>query len=134
MLLSIGRRVLHLFLAVAEKNDDGHGSDEFCSHPAIVAVQGGVEAEITECELLRMSTRIHDTLEAKIERFVLRRAPGLEPPGFQTLSRGEPLTAISDFQVKLAATPDAAEAATKLGPVLADFGELKPSLIPERWI
>ena len=50
------------------------------------------------------------------------------------MSRGDALKSIADFQAKLAANPAAGDAAAKLAPVLKDFGELKPNVIPETWI
>jgi hypothetical protein len=58
----------------------------------------------------------------------------MDVPNFKTMTRGQALASIADFQAKLAANPGAGDAATKLGTVLKDFGELKPSIIPETWI
>jgi len=79
-----------------------------------------------------VSTRFQEAYAPKIDAGY--RALGMEPPNFKTMSRGDALKSIADFQAKLAANPAAGDAATKLGPVLKDFGELKPSLIPETWI
>ncbi len=59
---------------------------------------------------------------------------GLAAPDFKTMTRGQALESIRAFQEKLAtARPPPAEA-TRLAPVLADFAELKPSVIPDTWI
>jgi hypothetical protein len=58
----------------------------------------------------------------------------MEPPNFKTMTRGQALQSIADFQSKLAANPAAGDAAARLGPILNDFGQLKASLIPETWI
>ncbi len=62
------------------------------------------------------------------------KALGLATPNFKTMTRAEGLASIKAFQDKLAATPGAGDAATKLGPVLQDFAQLKPSLIPDTWV
>ena len=62
------------------------------------------------------------------------KALGMDVPNFKTMSRAQALASIGEFQTKLAAAPGAGDAATKLGPVLRDFGELKPSVIPDTWI
>ncbi len=79
-----------------------------------------------------VSTRFQESYGTKIDAGY--RALGLTPPNFKTMTRGQALASIAEFQAKLASTPAAGDAATKLGPVLADFGQLKASLIPETWI
>ena len=79
-----------------------------------------------------VSTRFQEAYATKIDAGY--RAVGLTPLNFKTMTRGQALASIAEFQAKLAANPAAGDAATKLGTVLADFGELKPSLIPETWI
>jgi hypothetical protein len=79
-----------------------------------------------------VSTRFQEAYGAKVDAGY--KALGLPVPNFKTLTRAQALASIATFQAKLAATPNAGDAATKLGPVLKDFGELKPSLIPDTWV
>lgn len=79
-----------------------------------------------------VSQRFQEAYGPKIEAGF--RELGLTPPNFKTLTRAQALTAITEYQTKLAATPGAGDAATRLGPVLTDFRDLKASLIPETWI
>jgi len=62
------------------------------------------------------------------------QALGLPAPDFKAMNRAQALASIAQFESKLAATPGAGEAATKLAPILRDFAELKSSLIPDTWI
>ncbi len=79
-----------------------------------------------------VSSRFQESYGPKLEAGY--KALGMDVPNFKTMTRGQALASINDFQTRLAANPAAGEAATKLGPVLRDFGDLKPSLIPETWI
>ena len=79
-----------------------------------------------------VSNRFQETYASKIDAGY--RAVGMPVPNFKTMSRGDALKSIADFQAKLAANPGAGDAATRLAPILRDFGDLKPSLIPETWI
>ncbi len=79
-----------------------------------------------------VSQRFQEAYQTKIDAGY--RAVGMTPPNFKTMTRAQALTSIAEFQSKLAASPAAGDAATKLGPILKDFGDLKPSLIPETWI
>ncbi len=79
-----------------------------------------------------VSNRFQEAYASKIDAGY--RAVGMDVPNFKTMSRGDALKSIADFQAKLAANPAAGDAATRLGPILRDFGALKPSLIPETWI
>ena len=94
--------------------------------------------EVTRDQTIRLifyapvSSRFQDAYGPKLEAGY--RAVGMAPPNFKTMSRGDALRSIADFQAKLAANPAAGDAATKLAPLLRDFGELKPSIIPETWI
>ncbi|MBL8921584.1 MAG: hypothetical protein JNJ54_22175 [Myxococcaceae bacterium] len=62
------------------------------------------------------------------------QALGMAPPNFKTMTRAQALASIREFEAKLAGTPNAGDAATKLAPMLRDFAELKPSLIPDTWV
>ncbi len=96
------------------------------------------ELEATRDQTIRLifygpvSQRFQEAYAPKIDAGF--RELGLTPPNFKTMTRAQALTAISEYQTKLAATPGAGDAATKLGPVLNDFRDLKASLIPETWI
>lgn len=79
-----------------------------------------------------VSQRFSEAYATKIDAGY--KALGMDVPNFKTMTRGQALASINDFQAKLAANPAAGDAATKLGPILADFGQLKASLIPETWI
>lgn len=79
-----------------------------------------------------VSQRFQEAYATKIDAGY--RALGMEPPNFKTMNRAQALASITDFQAKLAANPAAGDAATRLGPILSDFKDLKPSLIPETWI
>lgn len=61
-------------------------------------------------------------------------ALGLPAPDFKSMNRAQALASIQQFEAKLAATPGAGDAATKLAPILRDFAELKSSLIPDNWV
>jgi hypothetical protein len=79
-----------------------------------------------------VSSRFQESYGAKVDAGY--RALGMDVPNFKTMTRAQALASITEFQAKLTATPGAADAAAKLGPVLKDFAELKPSLIPDTWV
>jgi|APLak6261679142_1056127.scaffolds.fasta_scaffold00102_27 hypothetical protein len=79
-----------------------------------------------------VSARFQEAYASKVDAGY--KALGLEVPNFKTMTRAQALQSIAAFEAKLAATPNAGDAATKLAPVLKDFAQLKPSLIPETWI
>jgi peptidoglycan hydrolase-like protein with peptidoglycan-binding domain len=77
-----------------------------------------------------VSRRFSETYATKIDAGY--RAVGMTPPDFKTMSRGEALASIRDFEAKLAG--NTSPAATSLAPILRDFAALKASLIPDTWI
>lgn len=79
-----------------------------------------------------VSSRFQEAYGAKVDAGY--KALGMDPPNFKTMTRAQALASITEFQARLAATPGAGDAATRLGPVLKDFAELKPSLIPDTWV
>jgi hypothetical protein len=80
-----------------------------------------------------VSSKFQEVHGAKIDAGF--RAVGIDPPpSFKNMTRQQALTAIANFQQKLAATPSPSPAATQLAGMLADFKELKPSLIPDTWV
>ena len=58
----------------------------------------------------------------------------MTPPDFKTMTRAQALASVSDFESKLAALPTKPAAANALSPILRDFGQLKPSIIPDTWV
>ena len=79
-----------------------------------------------------VSARFQETYGPKLSAGY--QALGLPAPDFKTMNRAQALASIQQFEAKLAATPGAGDAATKLAPMLRDFAELKSSLIPDTWI
>lgn len=59
---------------------------------------------------------------------------GLQAPDFSRMNRGQQLAEIQRFQQAAAARPNAGPNVTRMGPVLRDFGNLDPRLIPDTWI
>jgi len=80
-----------------------------------------------------VASKFQEVHGAKIEAGF--RAVGIDPPpSFKNMTRAQALTAIANFEAKLAATPNPSPAATTLSGMLKDFKELKPSLIPDTWV
>ena len=80
-----------------------------------------------------VATRFQEAYGAKLDAGF--RAVGIDPPpSFKGMTRAQALTAIASFEEKLAAAPSAGPAAQTLAPILRDFKELKPSLIPDTWV
>jgi hypothetical protein len=80
-----------------------------------------------------VATRFQEVHGAKIDAGF--RAVGIEPPpSFKNMTRAQALAAIAAFEQKLAASPNLPPAAATLAPMLRDFKELKPSLIPDTWV
>lgn len=79
-----------------------------------------------------VSARFQETYGTKISAGY--EALGMAAPNFKTMNRAQALASIREFETKLAATPNAGDAATKLAPILRDFAELKSSLIPDTWV
>ncbi len=79
-----------------------------------------------------VSARFQETYGSKLSAGY--EALGMAAPNFKTMNRAQALASIREFETKLAATPNAGDAATKLAPILRDFAELKSSLIPDTWI
>jgi murein DD-endopeptidase MepM/ murein hydrolase activator NlpD len=77
-----------------------------------------------------VAKRFGETYQLKIEQGF--QAVGMTPPDFKTLSRKDALAAIAEFQGKLNASSPAA--AQRLAPILNDFAQLKPALIPDQWV
>lgn len=77
-----------------------------------------------------VSARFQETYASKLDAGF--RAVGMEPPNFKTMNRAQALAAIRQFEEKAGANPTGA--AATLAPILRDFRDLKPSLIPETWI
>ncbi|MHB8879275.1 MAG: peptidoglycan-binding domain-containing protein [Myxococcaceae bacterium] len=79
-----------------------------------------------------VSRRFSEAYGSKIEAGY--RAVGMEPPNFKTMTRGQALASIRDFEAKLGTAQPKPNAATTLSPILRDFGQLKASLIPDTWV
>ncbi len=59
---------------------------------------------------------------------------GLQAPDFSRLSRAQQLAEIQRFQEAAAARPNAGPNVTRMAPILRDFGNLDPRVIPDTWI
>jgi hypothetical protein len=80
-----------------------------------------------------VASRFQESYGAKLDAGF--KAVGIDPaPNFKNMTRGQALQAIASFESKLAALPSAPPAAATLAPILRDFKDLKPSLIPDTWV
>lgn len=59
---------------------------------------------------------------------------GLTPPNFSRLSRADAITEIERFQAAVRANPPSGGAAARMAPILRDFKDLSPRVIPDTWI
>ena len=62
------------------------------------------------------------------------REVGMQPPDFTRLSRADALAQIQQFEAAYARNPDAGANARRMAPILADFKNLSPRVIPDTWI
>ncbi|MFZ5471664.1 MAG: hypothetical protein ACOZIN_19735, partial [Myxococcota bacterium] len=63
------------------------------------------------------------------------QAAGLEVPNFATLSRGEAMAKIEQFNQAVGRMSNPPPAVTRLAPLLNDgLRDLKPGVIPETWV
>lgn len=94
--------------------------------------------EMTRDQTIRLifhgpvSAKFQETYAGKVDAGF--KALGMDVPNFKNLNRAQTLQTIAAFEQKLAASPNAGPAAQQLAGILADYKELKPTLIPETWI